>query len=337
MALRLVHTQDVQSYWTATTEGDVEAAYAVFCAVLDRGVPLGDVLDRLIAASQARVGDLWACNRWTVLQEHHATSVNERVLDRLSARRTGVARGPRVLLTCVEQEWHTMATTLLAVKLRVAGVRVDYRLGEVDAAELAHRISRTRPRAVLLSASLVSSLGAAASLVELVRDLRTPVMVGGSAFDREGLRARRIGATAYAATADEALPVLIDLPVRTDSLPDLVPPEVREAERIRACSADLSSLVLDDLCARLDLSLVADLPPEDWRGVLVTSVPYVVDSVAGALLTRDPSVLTQMQTWLDEVLQARDADPRSSVELWSSLQRQLLHQPHATALLADLV
>ena len=65
---------------------------------------------------------------------------------------------------------------------------------------------------MLLSSSLSTFLPLARRQVEAVRETGTPVVVGGSAFDSEGRRARVIGATAFATSARTSVNADLPLP-----------------------------------------------------------------------------------------------------------------------------
>ena len=69
----------------------------------------------------------------------------------------------------------------------------DTSCASVTSEQLVSRVVDVGPRAVLLSASLTSSLPRVRRQVEAVRGTGTPIVVGGSAFDPDGVWARRAG------------------------------------------------------------------------------------------------------------------------------------------------
>ena len=69
-------------------DGDEYGAVEVVTDLLDDGVPPQRVMIDLIAATQGRVGELWAANEWSVAREHAATAISERALAAVSARIT---------------------------------------------------------------------------------------------------------------------------------------------------------------------------------------------------------------------------------------------------------
>ena len=99
-----------------------------------------------------------------------------------------------------------------------------------------------------------------------------------------------------------------------------------EARSLMANGETLGRALLTATDARLGLSGGGEsaVSPDDWRVVLATFVPHVIDCVVGALLTEDSSMVTDCRAWLDDVLAARAGDPAATEVLWDSL-RDLLH------------
>ena len=77
----------------------------------------------------------------------------------------------------------------------------------------------------------------------------------------------------------------------------------------------------------------AAVSPDDWRVVLATFVPHVVDCLAGALLVEDAGVMSEARTWLGDVLDRRGGDPRALEALEHALVRRLREYPEALRLL----
>ena len=226
-------TADVAGYWSAVSAGDGRSALAVALAARDRGVRLEDVLTGLVLAAQLRVGELWAGNEWSVAGEHAATAVSEVVVRRLNEDLPDPATGPLYLVACVEREWHALPALVVATGLKSAGLRTLYLGASASRDELVGRILDTGPRLVMLSASLTSSLPRVRRQIEAVRGTGTPVLVGGSAFDAGGVRARRLGATAYAADVAAAIAQLDTLPAPRRGGSTAAPPRSARGSRDR--------------------------------------------------------------------------------------------------------
>jgi methanogenic corrinoid protein MtbC1 len=317
------------------SEADDRGALAGALAVRDRGVRVDEVLRGLVVPAQLRVGELWAGNEWTVAREHAATAIGEAVVRRLAEDLPQPATGPLLTVACVEREWHALPALVVATTLRAHGFRVDYLGASASRDHLVSRILDSGPAVVLLSASLTSSLPRARRHIEAVRGTGTPVLVGGHAFDRAGDRARRLGATAYAPSPEVALAQLDTLPQHVSDAPPL---RHRGATEARTIAAEHESVVRDvmtetDRVLGLSGGGEAALAPDDWRVVLATFVPHVVESLEGALLTEDRAVMDETRAWLDVVLERRAADPRAVAALVDALADRLADLPETQLML----
>lgn len=326
---------ELADYWVAVSASNARAAYDVAHGLLARGASMEIVLSGLVVATQRRVGREWACNGLSVAQEHAATAISEHVVRRLAADQPAPTEGPVLIVACVEREWHALPGLIVAETLRSWGSRVDYLGADTSRDVLVSRILDVGPRAVLLSASLSSSLTRVRRQIEAVRGTGTPVVVGGRAFDRAGTRARRLGASAYAEGPREALDALATLPRQVPGPVALRHPGAAEALSIQGNCESLARAVIGAQDNHLDLQMGAGRAAslDDWRVVLTWSVPHLIDSVAGALLTEDDSVIEEVRQWLASVLAFRGAPADAPEAVWASLREELRHYPEATRLL----
>ncbi|WP_395694438.1 B12-binding domain-containing protein [Nocardioides sp.] len=320
------------AYWSAVLAGDAHAAYAVAADCVSRGVLLPAVLDGLVTGSQARVGDLWSTNAFTVAQEHAATAVSEAVVTRL-APLVVEPSGPLVLVACAEREWHSLPALVVTHTLRAAGVRAEFLGASASREQVVTRILDTGPRLVLLSASVASSLPRVRRQVEAIRGTGTPVVVGGRAFGADALRAQRLGATAYAATPADVVRMLDTLPRHVPPAAPLRTPAALEARSISASGDEVARDVLADPAVAAALGSRPG-SPDHWTTVLATFVPHVVDCVVGALLVDDPAVVAQERVWLEEVVVHRGGEVAAVESLWTALTDRLREYPEAVRVLS---
>jgi methanogenic corrinoid protein MtbC1 len=329
-------------YWSTLVRQDSEGAYAVVRRMLDLGVPVADALEGIVVHVQQRIGDSWAAGEWTVAQEHAATAISEEVVERvmLDLPPTDPSRRP-VLVACAELEFHSLAALVVTASLRSWGWPAEHVGPDVRPEVLRQRVVEVQPEAVLLSASLSSSLPRVARLVDTVAGTGVPVIAGGAAFDAAGVRARRLGASAYAATPAAARALLDGLP---ESLPHAVVPQplpladVVEAEagRLELMADDLSREVLEQVVGGLDGPSDALAEPEGldhWSVVLATYTPHLVASIAGGVLTDDPTVPGSAREWLAGVMARRGAPEGVTEQVWSGLRSRLADFPATLAIL----
>lgn len=329
----------VQRYVDALAVGDRAAAFAVVRDFQAAGSSRLEVLTRLVAPAQYRIGELWATDRWSVAQEHAATAVSEAVVAVLGAEVDDGAvetagRGP-VVVSCVEQEFHALPALLVSEHLRAAGVPVSYLGANASAEHLVRHVHQVGPRAVALSSSLGSSLVRVRQQIEAVRETGTPVLVGGAAFDPEGARAGTLGATGYARSGEEVAAAVAGLPRAVFPADPLTHRGAAEARMVYGEREDISATILVALCG--DRLLDTTSPPGGWPQALHDHLPHVVGAVAGALVTDDARVAGEALSWFEEVLRHRDAPDDLPAQVRLLLSQRLRELPEASRILADLV
>lgn len=331
---------EAEAYWRAVVANDVDAAIAAVERA-SAGGPPGEALERLVTATQVEVGVRWQRGELSVPQEHAATAVSEAVvrhhLEQARATRPRVDRVPSpVVVACAEREWHALPGLLLAAALSRRGLDVVSLGADVSAQRLHGALLDAPAAAVLVSASLSSSLPRVRAHVETARSVGTPVVVGGSAFDPAGRRAAALGANAQAADAAGAADLVAALPRHVAPAPVLTHDGVGEAVLIEADQARLVDSVRDLLLSRAhrDSADATDPAVEDrWSRVLDDQLPHVVGSVAAALLVQEAAVLAEVRGWLGSVLSSRAAPPTTADDVWQALRDVLRDFPHACALL----
>jgi methanogenic corrinoid protein MtbC1 len=323
---------EVETYLGALGRGDRTSALGQVRGLRTEGHDVLTLISHLLAPAQLRVGELWVSDTWSVAQEHAATAISEAVLTTLAVERELSSRprpdAPSVVVSCVEQEWHALPALMVTEHLRAQGYAVSYLGANASAQGLVRHVHEVGPRAVLLSSSLSTFLPLARRQVEAVRETGTPVVVGGSAFDPAGRRAGAIGATAFATNASGVAALV-------DSLPTAVPP----APPLTHPGADEAFVVFGDREALADevaRAVLAEVSPHapGWARVLEDQLPHLVGSVAGALVTDDPSVARHALTWAEVVLANRQAPAGTGVALRRALADALRELPVASRLLA---
>ena len=314
-------------YWNAIEDANVHRARKAAHEALDSGMSLDDVLTHLVVASQQRVGLLWQRNDWTVAREHSATTIGEAVV-RTLGERTPRPDGPVVLVACVAGEWHALPAMLLTEALRMRGVNARFLGGSISHEHLLGEILDHGPRAVLVSASLSSSLARCRRQIEAVRGSATPVVVGGQAFDAEGRRARQLGANAQGNSADDVLGLLETLPSHATPAPALTHRGADEALELQSWGDALAADVLVDFPADIEMS-------PDALATMAQQLPYVIDTLVAALMLEEPRLAQDSFVWLDEVLVARGA-PEVRGILANLLATHLSDYPLATRVLNQI-
>ncbi|WP_440902075.1 cobalamin B12-binding domain-containing protein [Actinosynnema sp.] len=331
-----VLAEHAELLWRAVAAGDEHTATDVVLAALDSGLDPESVLLDVIAGVQRRVGEEWVANRLTVAQEHAATAINDRVVTVLGVRvRTKPTLG-RIVVACVDGEWHALPARLLSEVLKLRGFQVDYLGAQVPAPHLVTHLHRTDPEAVALSGSLATRLPTAHATITACQAAGVPVLAGGRAFGVDGRYARLLGADGWAPDARAAADHLAAGPPPRprsghqpiDDLPHLGD---QEYTMISRTAQQLVKAVYTGLEERLP---VMRTYTEQQQERTAEDLLHIVEHLAVALYTDDPGLFTDFLGWTGDVLSSRGVPPaflRPAVDLLSAELRDF---PRATAFLA---
>jgi methanogenic corrinoid protein MtbC1 len=323
-------------YWAALAAADRPRAQATAAALLEEGWSADRIVEDLVVPSQSRVGELWLTGEWSVAQEHAATGVNESVVHWLTSRLPAPPEhAPTILVSCLQGERHALPALVIAHDLMRRGAHVLFLGADPEPSGLLSAILSVRPRAVLFSASLTSSLGNQRMFFHGIASIGIPLIVGGRAFGGRELGSRRalaLGATAYAESADEVLDLLAELPVRVPA-PDL--PELGAADDDAEWLDHYGRRIVPEVMWTLgqrhrdDAGTVGNRWPE-----VSQHIEHVLGCLAAAVSTRDESIMVEVRDWLVEVLVHRGIDPGLVDELWQLLAEPLQGHPVARVFLA---
>lgn len=335
MTLQTSWTEHVDSYLAALERGDRGTALGQVRELREQGHDLLTLISRLLAPAQLRVGELWVSDVWSVAQEHAATAISESVITSLAVERelreTAAAAGsPQLVVSCVEQEWHALPALMVTEHLRAEGFTVSYLGANASAQGLVRHVHDLGPAAVLLSCSLSAFLPLVRRQIEAVRETGTPVVVGGAAFGIDSRRAATLGATGFATSPVQAAGQLRALPAAVPPAGPLTHPGADEAFLVFGARERFADQVERRMLLTLDeAGLSPGTPAPEWLRVLDDQLPHLVGSVAGGLVTDDPSVVGHALTWVSTVLAHRDAPPETARALREALADTLRDLPAA--------
>ncbi|MEH0981559.1 cobalamin B12-binding domain-containing protein [Micromonospora sp. CPCC 205556] len=324
--------QAYHAFLAALADADEYAAVDVAVRLLDAGVPAERVLLDLVAPAQTEVGERWARNEWSVAQEHAATHISERVVAAVAAHVNPRPTRGRVVVACMDGEWHALPPRLVAEVLRLRGWQVTFLGASVPAAHLVSYLHRHDAHAVALACALPMRLPHAHRMIEACRRSDVPVVVGGRGFGVDGRWARRLG-VAWAPNAPAAADLVADeralRRVRPADLPHLADDEYASLVKRRG---ELIDSALADLRERVPA--VNDYTPAQLDST-VSDLGYIVDFLAAALYVDDSSLFTEFVGWLAAILTSRGV-PAVAVGRSLGHYHQVLRDfPRAARFLAD--
>lgn len=286
------------------TREDPSAATAHLTSLVDAGVPLAELVDEGLAPAMVEVGARWESARWSVVDEHEATTVAEAALTAAAARSDNASVRGDVVVACAQGDWHSLAARMVAEVLTASGWAVRFLGASQSTTLLLDHVARRRPDAVLLSCAVPTALPGLVASVQGVHQLALPVYVGGRALGGDARRAAAVGADGWAATAADAVRLVERRPMRRDA-PDLSARLDDHATRQHVLPA----------WARAAADLVkgrapaAEPSPAGADERTVADLGHLLEMASVSLLLDDDSLLSDQCAWLGRVLASRGEVP----------------------------
>ncbi len=325
----------LQSYDHALHRGDTAANTRLVQDMLAGGVEPVSVLTDVVAAAQREVGKRWQRGEWTVAQEHAATAmaVSAAKVVEEHVQSLPVTHGS-VVVACAEREWHALPAMIVHCALRAAGWDTTLLGASTNPLRLNQHLQDFGPDAVAVSCSVLGSLPTCRRFIEASTAVGVPILVGGSAFGDDDVRAVALGATAWAADAQGAIAAMEGLPAVVEPagpLPD------RAAAEQAALAEDHRRLVAL-LCERWSLVAAVTTPEADVLHSVIDiaddALHQILHSVSAALLTGDRRPLPETAAWVADLVRSRNGDETMLNELTGILGAALREYPLSAELIA---
>ncbi|HSP29013.1 MAG TPA: diguanylate cyclase [Ilumatobacteraceae bacterium] len=318
----------VDEYVTDAVNGERRSAIRTTLDMFDSGVPQNRVIVELLAAGQREVGERWHRNQLTVADEHVATGVSAAALDALVSEVDEPAGDGHTMVVCAEGDWHSLAAQMFGESLRSLGVGVTILGASTPGPYVAELLARRGADSLAISCSLAIHFPGVIKLIDIAHEQGLPVVVGGRALGADGTRAARLGADAWAETADEAAVILQQW--RIEGAPG----------QRTAASPDVRALhMMDHATAIAQASfaeLAAEFPPmaaynSDQIARTHEDLAFNVQFLAAAVLTSDSTVFTEYLDWLRTLLDSRGV-PGTALPAGLSALRPIVEQNYPDAL-----
>jgi len=191
-------------YLETLVRGDAAAAGAVVEEARRTGLTVEQIYLHLLAPALAEVGARWRARRLSVADEHLASEITLREMERLRERLAPPPDGgPRAVLACVQGEAHAIGLRMFGDFLTIDGWTIDYLGTNLPADDLAELVARRRPVLVALSVTQADRLPALTLVASALRKhgSSAPVLAGGAALRGRADAAATLGVEAVALDA----------------------------------------------------------------------------------------------------------------------------------------
>lgn len=323
-------------YADALAARDTAAMIALIEQMLAAGAEPVSLLTDVIAAAQRANGTRWQLGEWTVAEEHAATAmaISSTKVILMYVRRMPVTRGP-VLVACAEREWHALPAMMIHTALRANGWDSTLLGASTSPMRLNQYLQDVGPEAVAVSCSMLGALSTSRRFIEASTASGVPVVVGGAAFGPDDVRARALGATAWARDAHGAVAAMHGLPVVVSPTPPLPAGRAAEQAALELDHRDLVE-VLRGKWAPAHAPSAHEAPSQVARDADEV-LNLTLYAVSAALLTGDPRPVPDTFAWVADLMRARGVDAAQIRELGRLLAVTLRGYPQARGLVEQHV
>lgn len=300
MADRAVDSTVVTAYFAALAAADARAATAVVRRALAHGDSPKQLMTDVLAPAQRETGQLWMTDKWTVADQHAATSITEQVLTLLTPAATVKPATKRVVFACAEGEWHSLPARLAGELARSDDLEVAFLGGGTPAGQLQRHLREHPPQALALSVTMPTNLIAASRSIRAAHAEGVPVVVGGAAWGQGRHRARKLGAQIRLDDPRDLFAVLEDISIPAEGHG---PPEILvEALLLDVPAREPLMLALERQCAG---SARMGSMTSSQRDLSITDLEWLARHAAASVACDDPAIVGELLAWRFELLVPR--------------------------------
>jgi len=293
------------AYVEALARPAMRDAIRVVSGLARAGVPLADIVGRVLAPAQVEVGRRWADGTWSVAQEHTATAITEVALQAAVFVTGGPVQppedAPSLVLACADGEWHALGARMAAELLRVQGIGVVYVGPSLPVEDLGDFLTAIGATALGVSCSTPLTLLGARETVRSAHAVGVPVICAGPAFGADDTRSRAIGADAWVAEPAAAAELLRGWRSAPPALLDAEEPQ-EGWQLVTADTREVVDRAFEGLAVRRP-RLGSFSRPLLQR--LHKELGYLVRCLGAALLVGDERLFADYADWLRQVLEVR--------------------------------
>jgi methanogenic corrinoid protein MtbC1 len=201
---------ECEAFQDALLAGDRRRAGALLDGCFAQGRSLVDAEMHMIQPALYGIGQKWQNNEVSVAQEHLATAISQSLMTGgLLRSEIPPANGSKVVLACVEGNFHAVGLQMVADAFQLAGWEVQFLGGNVPTSALLQLVAAFKPNLIGLSVSFAQQLRVVREimlrLTETFGAERPPVIIGGLAINQFRRIADTLGADGWGPDARSAL------------------------------------------------------------------------------------------------------------------------------------
>jgi len=181
------------------------------------------VCSQIIAAGIAEIGEKWCKGEATPHQEHFASQLAVRRLERLIAATPPPTRRGQILAASASGEEHTIGLLTMTLLLRRAGWHVVYLGADVPQEQIEQTIEATKADLIVLVAQQLDTAASVLAMARTAQDQGLPAAFGGRIFDQEPKLRERIPGHYLGSSFEQAVQETEQLMTTAYSTPEVEP------------------------------------------------------------------------------------------------------------------
>ena len=174
------------------------------------------VMLELMQGVMQELGERWHRGEINVATEHFASQYLQGRLRALFSLTPSRSKAAAVVVACAPHDQHELGALMLAVLIKRAGYRVYYVGANTPVPDLVDMARTLTPAAVMVSASLSTSVERLMAKREMLRNIAPVLVFGGVAFDQQPELARSLGGKYLSNSLSEVVRALTTLLEKVD-------------------------------------------------------------------------------------------------------------------------
>jgi methanogenic corrinoid protein MtbC1 len=161
--------------------GDLEGLRLVFKNFRKTGT-IPEFYEKILRPAMYDIGGLWRDGKLDVGSEHVASNTVMRLIESMNTKIKPKSKTKTVLICTPDGEYHIIPCLMIETYLTLRGYNVINLSPSVPTKSLINHVDKEKPDLVLVSITLDEHMKSGMQLIENIKKLKIPIIVGGQAL-----------------------------------------------------------------------------------------------------------------------------------------------------------
>ena len=161
--------------------GDLDDLRLVFKNFRKTGT-IPEFYEKILRPAMYDIGDLWRDGKLDVGSEHVASNAVTRLIESMNTKLKSKPKTKTVLICTPDGEYHIIPCLMIETYLTLRGYNVINLSPSVPTKSLINHVDKEKPDLVLVSITLAEHMKSGMQLIENIKKLKIPTIVGGQAL-----------------------------------------------------------------------------------------------------------------------------------------------------------